>query len=312
MRMALNTRAQAIASILAAIALANIQDAIVKGFSSIVPAYEVLIFRTVFAFPFLFGWLLWRSSFANMFKGPVLELALRSVILFTAYFAFILALAALPMATAISIYFTMPFFVAGLSGLVLREKVSWQRWLAIAIGFIGVLISVRPQTTGFQLSFVFGLYSAFAYAVAQMWGRRLTAVVDSPVILNWQNFTNFAFALLLGIVVTITPVSELADPSLDFLLRPWVWPTTTQFILLVGVGITASAVAAFFLNAYRLAEASFVAPFEYSAIVWATLYGVLFFNEFPDRYTILGAVIVIGAGLFMLSMERRRELNSEQ
>jgi drug/metabolite transporter (DMT)-like permease len=300
-----HNRLIAIASILGAIALANIQDVIVKDLSSVIPAYEALIFRTIFAFPILFAWLVMRDSPGNMFAGHVRELLLRSVVLSTAYFSFILSIAALPLATAVSIYFTMPFFVAGLSGVALGERVPVSRWFTIILGFTGVLISVRPEKTPLQPAVFFGLYAALAYAIAQMWGRRLTQRVDSIVILNWQNLTNFTLAAGIGLAVATTGISGFEDKSIDFLVRPWTTPNMTEFLLLAAMGALSALAAALFLNAYRLAEANFVAPFEYSAIVWATLYGALIFNDRRDMWDWVGTAIVISAGLLMIWMERR-------
>jgi drug/metabolite transporter (DMT)-like permease len=301
----IQNRGLAVLNSLGAVTLANMQDAIVKGVSTDIPAYETLIYRTVFAFPILFGWLAYSGNIGNMFVSHARELAMRSFVLSTAYIAFILSIAALPLATGVSIYFTMPFFVAGLSAYALGEKVPRYRWVAIAIGFAGVLISVRPGHDTFQPAAFFGLYSAFAYAVAQIWGRRLSHRVPPVVILNWQNFMNFGVACTIALAVYWFGFSSTQDKALSFLTRPWATPTHQQFLLLMSMGVFAAIVATLFLNAYRLAEANFIAPFEYSAIVWATLYGAFIFHDQRDMWDWIGTAIVIGAGLFMLLYERR-------
>lgn len=301
----IQNRGKAVACALGAVALANAQDAVVKGLSASMPAWETLIFRTVFAFPLLFGWLVYSNNSGNLFKTHKRELLLRSLILSTAYFAFILAIAALPLATAVSIYFTMPFFVAGLSGYALGENVPLYRWLAMGVGFAGVLISVRPGMTPLQPAVFFGLYSAFAYAVAQMWGRRLSHRVEPIVILNWQNFINFIVAVLIGGVVHLIGFSAIEDKALAFLTRAWVMPDSQQFVALAAMGLLAAFVAALFLNAYRFAEANFVAPFEYSAIIWATLLGAFLFQDKRDMWDWIGTAFVVLAGLYMFWMDRK-------
>ncbi len=298
-------RGKAVASSLTAVAVANMQDAVVKYISADIPAYESMMMRCIFAFPILFGWLVYSGNAGSLFSVNARQLALRSLVLSSAYFAYILSIVALPLATAVSIYFTMPFFIAGLSGYALGEKVPAYRWLTIVTGFIGVMISVRPSLTDFKPAVFFGLYSAFAYAIAQMWGRRLSHSVSPVVILNWQNFTNFAVACALALSVIAFGLTGFADKSLDFLLRPFAVPTFTQFGLMAILGVFAAIVATLFLNAYRYAEANFIAPFEYSAIVWATLLGAFIWHDQRDALDWIGTAIVIGAGMLMLLLDRR-------
>jgi drug/metabolite transporter (DMT)-like permease len=298
-------RAKAAMFAVASVGLASMQDAIVKGVSNDLPAYETVIFRTVASLPLLFGWLLYSSSPANLFPSRMLGLLfLRSLILCTAYFGFVLSIAALPIATSVSIYFTMPFVVAGLAGWTLGEKVPPYRWLAIVVGFGGVLLMVRPGSEAFQPAALFALWSAVGYAIGQMIGRHLSMRVDSAVIANWQNVTYFSVAVLVGLVTPLFAHAGIEDKSLAFLLRPWVWPDATQFALLIVMGVLSALASAGFIIAYRHAEANFVAPFEYTALLWAVMNGVVFFGDFPDSYTWAGAGIVVSAGIWMLWRDR--------
>ena len=299
-------RAKAASFALLAVSLASMQDAIVKGVSTELPAYETVIFRTLVSFPLLFGWLLQSGAIGQMFAAHMGALFLRSLILCSAYFAFVLSIAAMPIATSVSIYFSMPFFVAGFSGYSLGERVPMHRWIAIIAGFVGVLITVRPGIDSFEPGVLLALYSAFGYAWGQMMGRKLSHRVEPVVIANWQNLIYFAAAVVIGIVVHFTGVAGGDDKIMAFLTRPWSWPTHTQMGLLGLMGVLSAAASVLFINAYRYAEANFVAPFEYSAIIWATLYGILFFMDFPDKWNLAGTALVIAAGLYMLQMDRRK------
>lgn len=288
-----------------AVGFASMQDAVVKGVSHELPAYETVIFRTVASFPLLFGWLLWKSSISNLFPKMLPLLLLRSLILCSAYFAFILSIAVLPIANAVAIYFTMPFFVAALAGWALGESVRLYRWVAIIAGFIGVLVMVRPGVDAFEPAALLALYSAFGYAAGQLLGRYVSQRLEPVVMVNWQNFTYFSVAVLIGLLAPFFSDLAPTGKAFAFLLRPWAWPDGQQFFLLMVMGVLSTFGAIAFTNAYRLAEANFVAPFEYTALLWAVMNGVLFFGDFPDRYTWAGAVIVIGAGLWMIWNDRR-------
>jgi drug/metabolite transporter (DMT)-like permease len=264
------------------------------------PAYEAVILRCIGSTPVLLVMLVSISglrSFATPLMGTIL---LRSVILYLGYLCFVLSLAAIPMASSVAIYFTMPFFVAGLAHPMLGERVRLHRWLAIIAGFIGVLIMVRPGASTLEPAALLALMSAFFYAVGQMMGRPLAQKVQPIVIANWQNVIYLMLSLLLAIIFLQFDFSGVTHKSLQFLTRGWVWPPMGDLLVMLGNGILAAFAMLLFVTAYKNAESNFVAPFEYSAMVWALIYGVLVFGEFPDFYTWIGATIVVAAGLLMI------------
>ena len=250
--------------------------------------------------------MLWRQGHGWSISTPLLPyVLLRGVILAIAYLAFVLAIAAMPIANAVAIYFTMPFFVAGLAGPLLGERVRIHRWLAIIAGFVGVMIMVRPGAGVFEPAALLALLSALGYAVGQMLGRPLSQKVAPILIATWQNFVYAAMAIGIGILFNTVDFGTFEHPSLVFLSRPWVWPGAFDAFLLLGHGMLAACAMMLFINAYRLAETNFVAPFEYSAMIWAVFFGLVLFNDFPDNYTWIGATIVIVAGILMILRDRQ-------
>jgi drug/metabolite transporter (DMT)-like permease len=331
MRLESDNRTAAMLCILAGVGLASAQDAVVKYMSSSYPVYETLLFRCLGSLPVV-ALLLWRETRFKGLMTPLLgRVLLRGLILAAAYLCFVLAIAAMPIATAVAIYFTMPLFVAGLAGPLLHERVRFHRWMAIIAGFIGVLVMVRPGLGVsdlaallashslvlvplsllalvhdlFEPASLLAVASAFGYAVGQMLGRPLSQKVPPIIIATWQNFVYAALAVGLLIIFNLFDLSHFSHPSLVFLSRPWVWPPPFDFALLFGHGMLAAIAMVLFVNAYRLAEANFVAPFEYSAIVWAVLYGLILFGHFPDSETLVGAGIVIAAGVMMTWRDRQ-------
>lgn len=295
---------KAVAFITLAVGLATSQDAIVKFLSGTFPAYEIMAFRGIMAIPFLLFWQARGVGFKAM-NTPLFGLVfLRSLILCSAYFAFILAIAVMPLANAVAIYFTMPFFMAAMVGWGLGEKVPLYRWLAIAVGFIGVVITLRPGISTFQPASLLALYSAFGYAVGQMMSRHISQTVSPIVISQWQNLFYIFAAIIIGAGVYATGYAGTdAMPSLT---KTFHWPDSSHIVTLLLLGAFSAVSATAFISAYQKAEANFVAPFEYTAMIWAVLFGIFVFNDFPDFYTWVGAAVVIGAGLFMLVMDHSR------
>lgn len=295
---------KAIAFITLAVGLATSQDAIVKFLSGTFPAYEIMAFRGLMAIPFLSAWQARGVGFKAM-NTPLLGLVMiRSLILCSAYFSFILAIAVMPLANAVAIYFTMPFFMAAMVGKGLGEKVPSYRWLAIAVGFIGVVITLRPGVSSFQPASLLALYSAFGYAVGQMMSRHISQTVPPIVISNWQNLFYIVAAVVIGAVVYA--LGYAGTDVMPSLTKSFHLPDSTHVISLLLLGVFSAISATSFISAYQNAEANFVAPFEYTAMIWAVLFGIFLFNDFPDIYTWVGAAVVIGAGLFMLVIDHSR------
>ena len=288
------------------VAIASAQDAIVKSMSGIYPAYETVLIRTLTALPLLLILLVLFGGGFRAFRTPLLGwIILRGLVLCSAYFSFILAIAAMPIANAVAIYFTMPFFVAMLSAPLLKEHVPYYRWLAIAAAFVGVMIMERPEHGHELMPSLFALYSALGYAVGQMFGRVLSQKVDPIVITNVQNATYLLVALVLLVVVTVTGFHADGNKSLAFLTRGFVWPTPYHLALMGFMGMLSAIAAMSFTWAYKLGEASFVAPFEYTAMISAVVYGLIFFGDFPDFWKWVGMSVVVAAGLYMAAMDQR-------
>jgi drug/metabolite transporter (DMT)-like permease len=295
----------AITCILAGIGLASAQDAIVKSMSSGYPAYEALLARCVGSVPVL-AFFMWRDGKGwSIGTGLWPRILLRGAILGIAYLGFVLAIAAMPIANAVAIYFTMPFFVAGLADPILGERVRPHRWLAICAGFIGVLIIVRPGFGQFEPAAILALISALGYAVGQMIGRPLSQQIPPIIIAVWQNIIYAVIAVVLLLVFSIFDFGAFSHPSLVFLSRPFVWPSAGHGALMLASGVFAAFAMLLFVNAYKYAEANFVAPFEYSAMIWAVSFGLVLFGDFPDAATWTGAAVVIAAGILMVYRDRQ-------
>ncbi len=198
-----------------------------------------------------------------------------------------MALARLPLATALTLMFIGPFIVTGLSALVLKEQVGWRRWCAIAVGFGGVLLVVRPGagTVGWAAIFVLG--STLCWSFGVIITRRLGGKVDIFTMLIWQ--------ALVGVVA-----------AAPFAYATWIAPTRLEYALMFVNGVLNLSAQWLTVRALQLAPASTVAPLTYTVIVWATGLGWLLFDTLPDRWTLAGGTVIVASGLYVWWRERIR------
>jgi drug/metabolite transporter (DMT)-like permease len=210
---------------------------------------------------------------------------IRSMAMLASTAFYFLGLKGTPLATAASINFVAPLIVTALSVPMLGEKVGPRRWAAVLIGFVGALVIFRPGTGVVHWSALFVLGSAVSYALYQILSRRMAAY-DSPE-------TSVAYAALAGAVVTTL--------ALPFGLRA---PDSTfDAMVMVGLGISGGMGHYFVVRAFERAPASALSPFSYSQLIGATLLGYAYFGDFPDRWTWVGAAIIIASGLYMIYRE---------
>lgn len=197
------------------------------------------------------------------------------------------AYSVMPMADAYSIAFSAPLFITALSVPILKEPVGWRRWAAVAVGFAGVMVMLRPGAGAIGLGSLAALAGAFAYA-------------SSVMIIRILSRSETTAAMMLYPTVTALTVTGAA--------LPFVWtPMDLGDVAALAAAGTCGGVAQIALiMAFRSAPAAVVAPFQYSQLLWGAAYGAVIFGNFPDAWTYVGAPIVIGSGLYILWRETRR------
>jgi len=229
--------------------------------------------------------LIWRhrEQFWNM-ERPKLQ-AIRVVLSTLEVAAFFLATVYLPLADVTTYYLACPIFVTALSALVLRERVGWRRWSAILVGFCGVVIALRPSAQTISWPALIALGGSMSFSVLMLITRSLRATPD--VVMATSQFVG---TFLLG---------ALMSPF------GWVTPDARTLVLFAAAGCI-SVSALFCVNrSLKLAPASVVVPYQYSMIVWAVMFGIVVFGDVPRPATVVGAAIIIAAGLYIFLRERR-------
>ena len=216
---------------------------------------------------------------------------------------FFTALADLPLATVVSIFFIAPFLITIFSVTFLGEVVGVWRWFAVIVGLIGVMLVVRPGTEAFTFTAILPVLSAICYASFHVLTRKLGVDENLLTLTFYVPVVFLIVATVIGLAVGHGDFSGGGHPSLEFLVRPWRWPTWLDLgvMVFIGVGITIGGAA--ISQAYRVAEAALVAPFEYTALIYATLFGYLIFSELPDNFGWAGMSLVLVSGLVMVWRE---------
>lgn len=210
----------------------------------------------------------------------------RAVLLFSATFLFFQALKHLPIADALAIFFVNPLVIVILSALILRERVGPRRWAAVAVGFVGTLIIIRPGLVEVNPGTFYALGSGVALGSYLVMTRHIAGAANAMV-LTFQTSTIGA-ALM-----------TLALPLL------WQMPDPAQWLMLVGLGVVATLGHVLITMAYEHGEASLLAPLAFTEIIMATVFGWWFFNDLPDRWNVLGVAILIGSAIYISIRERR-------
>jgi len=285
----------------------SLQDAIIKAVSGDYPLTQVVATRCVVAAPILLVMIHFDSGIRSIFSKDFLSLAGRAFLLLIAYTTYYMAFPALPLADAVALFFTVPLFAMALAVPFLGESIGWRRITAVVVGFIGVIVMLRPGAGLFEPAALLSLFSALTYALSMLMARKLGTTTTASVMAFYQNGVYLVGALLIAAICGALDIREASHPSLNFLVRPWVWPSLKDFLLIASCGVIAAIAMTLLTNAYRIAKASVVTSFEYTGMLWAPLWGFLFFGEIPHLTTLAGAGLIIAAGLFALSSPSARE-----
>ena len=288
--------------------LFSIQDIIIKHFSDHYSVLQVVFVRGLIALGLLLLMIrLARETISLKSRRPGLMMA-RGLLGFSSYTTYYLAVAAMPLAEVVSITFTMPLFVTAMSALILGEKVGLRRWSAVVIGFAGVLIILSPRGEFNSLAVVFAFTAAITYA-SQTILTRFLGNHDHPMTIAFNAILVFTIASGILSLLLFSGILSIASshPSLAFFGREWLMPTNVDLMLMLVIGVIAAVGFYCLSRAYCSSEASAIAPFEFTYIVWAVVFGYLFWNEVPGSTTIIGILVLVSSSLYIWYRERQIE-----
>ncbi len=260
-------------------------DALAKYLTEFYPTIQVTWAR--FFFHVLLLLLYLRSRFPTALKSKNTGRQLsRSLLMLITNGCFFVGIASMPLATASTIMFLSPIFITLLAIPLLGEKVGFRRWIGVAVGFVGSLIVISPGASGVSIGIVFLLLAALGNALYQIITRQIRNV--DPEI------TSVIYTGLIG-----TVVASMVVPFV------WINPTPAHWLMFTLLGVAGIVGHLCLVRAFAVAEASLLAPFSYSSLIWASAYGFIVFGELPKANTLFGAALIIAAGLYIFYRERR-------
>lgn len=283
----------AVIAVVVAVLALSLGDAIIKATSFSLPLWQMYILRSVLVVPVLM-WLAWRRGFSPF--GSLLWVVVRSALLVGMWLSYYVALPLMPLSLAVAAYYSSPILITVLASVVARRWPAPRVLIAIAFGFTGVVLVLRPDTSGFQIATVLPIIAAFLYACAMV----LTSAKcrdDDP----------FALALALNVAFIIGGgiLGLFSGQKGSFIFGTW------QTIDLQLIGVVAALAVVILIGsvgaafAYQNGPPATVAAFDYSYLVFSLIWGSLFFGEFPDTLALIGIVVIVAAGLMSLPRSER-------
>ncbi|MEM7403836.1 MAG: DMT family transporter [Pseudomonadota bacterium] len=284
--MAADSRLVAIGLACTAFALFASMSALAKHLGEVFTTVQIVFFRSVFALLPLVV-LIHGTGLADILRveRPWL-LALRCLVGLLAMLLFFGAVTVLPLAEVVALAFAAPIFTTIFGRFLLREQVGLHRWAAVIVGLVGVMIMVRPGTAMFSPWSLLPLGSALFYSLGVILVRTLSRTETAPSMVLY--FSLFA--------ATVTGLGVSID---------WRTPGVMELVLLVLMGLFGGVMQLCSISALKRAEVTVLAPFEYTSLLWSTLLGYAFWNEFPGNHLWLGAALVCGSALYIVYREAR-------
>ena len=267
-------------------------DAMVKSLGGTYGPFQLALFRSTIALAPL-AVVIWRAGGLKVVRSrrPWLQAA-RILVGFGSMFGFFYVFPRMPLVDAYAISYASPFFMVALAVPLLGEPVGWRRWSAVASGFVGVLLMLDPWSIGLHAMSLVVLAATFCYSLSTVLVRLASRHDHDAVTLFWFSASSSVVSLVLG-------------------APDWVWPTPLDWVWLIVLGLLGGVAQILVTRAWRLAPAAVLAPFDYVSIVFAMLYGYLWFKEDPSWTVWLGLPLVIGSGLYILHRERVRGRDRE-
>jgi S-adenosylmethionine uptake transporter len=304
----------AILLIVAGMVLITINDSLIKALGGDYPLHQMVFVRSGIGILFSLLILQFEGGFRELRTStPGLHL-LRGLLVVLSNMTYFAALAVMPLADAVALFFIAPLLITLFSALFLKERVGVHRVTAILVGFAGVLVMMRPGMGGAgpgdgpeRWTVLLPLLAATAYAAMQVLTRKLGVYSKASALAVYIQGVFLAVSVAFYLVAGDGRLAEgVEEESLVFLLRAWTWPAPGDWPLFIALGIMSGGIGYLLSAAYKMGNAATVSSFEYTALPMAIASGWLVFAEVPDLWVLAGTVLIAGAGIHVFMRERQR------
>lgn len=307
-----NKSGLAILFILFGVLAISVNDMLIKQLSGQYPLHELVFLRSVLGLAFSVflvqmegGWRILKT------RQPVLH-AIRGLLIVAANMSYFAALAALPLADATALFFAAPLLITLLSIPILGEKVGILRMTAVLVGFCGVILMQRPWAgadtlEASRLVLLLPVFAALMYALNQLMTRKLGVSSKASALSVYIHMSFIVVSLGFYLVAGDGRFAAgTENASVEFLLRAWIWPVGIDWWFILGMGANAAIIGYCLSQAYRIADAATVAPFEYVGLPLAVFWGWLIFAQLPVWEVWAGIALILGSGLFVFLREQQK------
>ena len=302
-----NNNPKGIIYILLAMMVFSAQDGIMKHIYNFVALYEIYLIRTVVSFILILIFLkLTKKPIVFKSQYPLLTLC-RVILFFFGFSSFYISLTVLPLGTATALFFVTPFLITIFAHFFLKEKIGIRRWSAVAVGFVGVYITLNPNFSDFNYLSLLPILCAFCYSLSMI----IIKITSDKDNVYTQTFAFYIGAIILSIIFYFIigdgQYNTSDHPASQFIFRKWFVDLESSILLMVTTGVTATAAFLFLFTAYSIASPSVVSPFEYSILLWSPLIGWIYFDEIPTLSTVIGIFIIVSSGIYIFIREKAQD-----
>ncbi len=301
----MSENAKGILCLAGALVFLTISDSIIKWLSPYYALHQIMLFRAFFALLVVLVFIFFGDGVQSLkTRRPALHI-LRGMFLVFANMFFFLGLSTMPLGETVALFFIAPLFICLLAQPILGEKVGLTSWAAIGIGLVGVLIMVRPGTDLFRITSLLPILAALMYAGMQIVTRKLGLQDRASTMTFYIQICFILASIVIGLIVGDGRFDNSDNPTAGFLLRAWRMPDWVDLQLLALCGFVVAFGGYFISQAYRIGQASIIAPFEYTSLPLALIVGYLIWGDWPDIISFVGCAFIISGGLIVALFDKR-------
>ncbi|ABV73027.1 S-adenosylmethionine transporter [Rickettsia canadensis str. McKiel] len=282
---ALKTYLTGIGWFLLSLVSSSANDVMSKYLGTRLDSFEVAFFRFFFSSIVLLPFVAYYGKNTLKTSSPFVHI-LRGLLLFFGMTAWTYGLTIAPVTTATVISFSIPLFTLILAVFFLNENIIWQRWVVTIVGFIGLVITLKPHAEDFNPEILYFVLAAISFAMLD--------IINKKFVIKESMISMLFYSAIVTAIVSLPVASQY-----------WLTPSSFELVLLFVLGSSGSIILFFLLKAFSMVDATATAPYRYLELVISAIAAYLIFNEFPDKSTLYGAVIIIPATLFIIYSEKK-------